>query len=102
MLDTDQRPHSFNIFIAIICTLLIAYGTATLFSYYRIDLKYARLVAWIGIVALSFTTVGMYSGYYYKSAIKRFLILNRIGFIGSISIFILINIIAVIATFNFL
>jgi TM2 domain-containing membrane protein YozV len=80
---------------------MAAYITASILSYYHVDKHYARVIAWICILALSFSSTGIYSGYIYTSEIKKHSILNNIGFIGCILIFLFINIMGILAAFNF-
>ena len=82
-----KMPASFRIFIIVISIVALVFLTATLFSFYRVDVKYAMILAFFMFVALAFTTVGIYTGFKYKTDDKKTKIQNRIGLIGNLLIF---------------
>ena len=84
-----EKPISYNIFILVITiTALLLFITA-LFSYYQVDKKYSMILAIIMFVALSFTTVGIYTGYNHRTDEKKSITKNRIGLIGNLMIFLI-------------
>ena len=82
-----KKPASFRIFIIVISIVALVFLTATLFSFYRVDVKYAMILAFFMFVALAFTTVGIYTGFKYKTDDNKTKIQNRIGLIGNLLIF---------------
>ena len=82
-----KMPASFRIFIIVISIVALVFLTATLFSFYRVDVKYAMILAFFMFVALAFTTVGIYTGIKYKTVDNKTKIQNRIGLIGNLLIF---------------
>ena len=82
-----KKPTSFRIFIIVISIVALVFLTATLFSFYRVDVKYAMILAFFMFVALAFTTVGIYTGIKYKTDDNKTKIQNRIGLIGNLLIF---------------
>ena len=82
-----KMPASFRIFIIVISIVALVFLTATLFSFYRVDVKYAMILAFFMFVALAFTTVGIYTGFKYKTDDNKTKIQNRIGLIGNLLIF---------------
>ena len=82
-----KMPASFRIFIIVISIVALVFLTATLFSFYRVDVKYAMILAFFMFVALAFTTVGIYTGIKYKTDDNKTKIQNRIGLIGNLLIF---------------
>jgi len=81
------KPLSFKIFIVVISITMVDLIAATILSYYQADKKYAMITAFIMFIALAFTTVGIYSGIRYNAEIKKNVILNRIGLVGNLLIF---------------
>ncbi len=84
---TEKKPTSFRIFIGVISITALVFLTATLFSYYQVDKTYSMLLAFFMFVAFAFTTVGIYTGFKFKTQEKRTKTLNRIGLIGNLLIF---------------
>lgn len=84
---TEKKPTSFKIFIAVITITALVFLTATLFSYFRVDKKYAMILAFFMFVALAFTTVGIYTGLKHKTEENKSKTQNRIGLIGNLLIF---------------
>ena len=84
---TQKKPTAFKIFIAVISITASVFLTATLFSFYRVDKKYAMILAFFMFIALAFTTVGIYSGLKFKSDESKSKLQNRIGLIGNAIIF---------------
>lgn len=85
---TKNKPTSFKIFIAVISITALVFLTATLFSYYQVDKKYSMLLAFFMFVALAFTTVGIYSGFKFKTDDIKHRRLNLVGLIGNLTIFV--------------
>lgn len=84
---TDKGRISFNIFIVVLSIICLVFLTATAFSYYQVDKKYTIILAFFMFIALSFTTVGIYTGLRSNTEETRLKILNRIGLIGNLLIF---------------
>jgi amino acid transporter len=84
---TEERPTSFKNFIVVITITALVFLTATFFSYYQVDKKYSMILAFFMFVALTFTTVGIYTGFKHKTEGKKSKIQNRIGLIGNLLIF---------------
>ena len=85
---TKNKPTSFKIFTAVISITALVFLTATLFSYYQVDKKYSMLLAFFMFVALAFTTVGIYSGFKFKTDDIKHRRLNLVGLIGNLTIFV--------------
>lgn len=83
----NKKPTSFKIFIIIFSITALVILSATLLSYYKADKKYSMFLALIMFVALAFSTVGIYSGFKYKSEVDKYKLQNKIGLIGSLIIF---------------
>ena len=83
---TTTKPTSFRIFSAVISITVFVFLTATVFSFYRVDTKYAMILAFLMFVALSFTTVGIYTGFTYRTDDDKAKMFNRIGLIGNLII----------------
>jgi len=82
-----KKPTSFKIFIVVISIVAMVFLTATFFSYYQVDKKYAMFLALFMFIALAFTTVGIYTGFKHTAEEKKAKIQNRIGLIGNLLIF---------------
>lgn len=85
---TKNKPKSFKVFIVVISISVLVFLTATLFSYYQVDKKYSLLLALFMFVAFTFTTVGIYSGFKFKTDDNKHRRLNLLGIIGNLLIFI--------------
>jgi hypothetical protein len=83
----EKTPTSFKVFIAVAFITLLVIIIANLFSYYRVDSKYAMILAFLMFVALAFTTVGIYAGIKYKTSERKAKMQNTIGLIGNLVIF---------------
>ena len=83
----DKKPTSFKVFIGVISLTTLVILTATLCSYYRVDKKYSMILAFFQFIALAFTTVGIYTGFKYKTEENSSKVFNRIGLIGNSIIF---------------
>ncbi len=83
----DKKPTSFKVFIAVASITALIFLTATLFSYYQVNMKYSMILALCMFIALAFTTVGIYAGFKFRSVEKRSKIFNRVGLIGNVLIF---------------
>jgi hypothetical protein len=79
--------HPFKVFLAVISVTALVFLAASLFSYYRVDKKYAMLLAFFLFVAFAFTTVGIYSGFKLKTNNIKFKRLNLVGLLGNLVIF---------------
>ena len=84
---TDKEPTSFKVFIGTLSTTAIVLTTATLFSFYHVDKKYAMILALLQFIALAFTTVGVYAGIKYRTENRRHKLFNKVGLIGNLLIF---------------
>ena len=84
---TNKKPTSFKIFVGVISITALVFLAASICTYYQVDRKYSMLLAFIMFVAFSFTTVGIYSGFKFKTEEKNLKRLNRIGVIGNFLIF---------------
>jgi hypothetical protein len=85
---TKNKPTSFKVFIAVLSITALVFLTATLFSYYQVDKKYSMLLAFFMFVALAFTTVGIYSGFKLKTDDSKHRLINLVGLIGNLIIFV--------------
>lgn len=83
----EKKPTSFKIFILVISIVTLVFLTATLFFYYKVDMRYSMILAFFMFVALSFTTVGIYTGFKNKVNEKKVKNQNKIGLIGNLLIF---------------
>lgn len=85
---TKNKPTSFKVLLVVISITVLVLLTATLFSYYQVDKKYSMFLAFFMFVTLSFTTVGIYSGFKYKTDDSKHRRLNLAGLIGNLIIFV--------------
>lgn len=97
---TTNKSISFKIFIVVISIVAIAFLAEILFSHYQVDIKYARGIAFIMFIALSFTTVGIYTGFKHQAEEKKAKIQNRIGLIGNLTVFLFTIVVMAIAAFT--
>lgn len=86
----EKKPTSFKIFISVITITALVLLTATLFSYYKVDKKYAMILAFFMFVALAFTPVGINIGFMHKTEENKAKIQNLFGLIGNLLIFLFI------------
>ena len=96
----EKKPTSFRIFIVVVTVIALLFLTATLFSHYHVDKKYAMILAFFMFVTLSFTTVGIYTGFNHITDNKKSKNQNRFGLIGNLLIFLLTIVIMAIAALS--
>ena len=94
----DKKPTSFKVFIAVIFITALVFLTTTFCFYYLVNMKYVIILAVFQFIALAFTSVGIYTGFKYKTDENRSKIFNRIGLIGNSIIFLFTIVLMAYAT----
>jgi hypothetical protein len=82
-----RKPTSYIVFLVVISMTTLNLIMATILSTYDDGMKYAMVSAFFLFIGLTFTTVGIYTGFKYRTEENKPRVQNKIGLVGNLIIF---------------